>query len=242
MKIILASPCYQQTTWAAYTRSMVKSVNILDAIGVEWDYWQLCGDSYIDRARNNIADAFLRSDATHLFFIDTDMGWDAQSFANIIKADVDIVGAGYPCKNNWDFYSCILNTDERGVPLGNPETGLLEAWGVPTGFMKISRRAFEVVRDFEPENYYLSDDKEEQRKIHGFFNHVFENNRRFGEDISFCVRARAAGLKIWCEPRCTMEHWGVKAWAGNYSEFLTSLPKPAERPAEPTDVLLAEVA
>lgn len=36
----------------------------------------------------------------------------------------------------------------------------------------------------------------------------------FGEDLSFCMRARKAGIKLWCDSRVRLGHIGLKIYMG----------------------------
>lgn len=224
MKLLIATPFYEVKAFSPYVSSLMKTVAFLQKLGIEYDYWELSGDSYIDRARNTIANTFMRNEQyTHLLFIDSDMSWDLEGFGRLLMADEDVVGAGYPCKNNWDHFSCILNCNDDGTPKVN-DKGLISAWGVPTGFMKIRREVFVRLSEAMPDNYYLEgteDPTKEPVKMYNFFGRI----PPLGEDISFCRRwVENAGGELWVEPRITMGHHGVKAWVGNYDEFLRGCP------------------
>ncbi len=225
IKLLIATPFYSVSAFSPYVSSLMKTVALLQKLGIEYDYWELSGDSYVDRARNTISNTFMKSDYTHLLFIDSDMSWDLEGFGRLLLADADIVGAGYPCKNKWDFFSVILETLDDGKPIVNKQ-GLIKAWGVPTGFMKIKRKVFEKLAEKMPENYYMTNDSEtgEEHKVYNFFGRM----PPLGEDISFCRRWAAIGGELWVEPRITMGHYGVKKWEGNYHEFLLSCPGGSE--------------
>jgi hypothetical protein len=218
MKIVIATPFYEMKGFSPYISSLAKTLAMLAKVGIEFDYWELSGDSYVDRARNTIARRFLDSGADHLIFIDSDMSWDLESFSNLMKAPEDIVGGAYPCKNNWEFYSVVIDTDSDGYPIVNEETGLIQAWGVPTGFMKIHRSVFE--RLIPHVNTYEDGDT----TFYNFFGRIVEGGKSYGEDISFCIRAGNIGIKKWIEPRCSLSHYGVKEWNGNYHDYLMRQP------------------
>lgn len=228
MKLVIATPFYSVSAFSPYISSLVKTISLLHELGIEFDYWDLSGDAYVDRARNTIANKFMETDATHLIFIDSDMAWDLEGFGNLLKADVDVVGAGYPCKNKWDFYSCILNVNEDKTPKVN-ERGLISAWGVPTGFMKIRREVFLRLAEKMPQNFYEGRGMEEgsSMKIYNFFGRI----PPMGEDISFCRRWASIGGELWVEPRVTITHFGVKGWEGNYDAFLRACPGGIDDPA-----------
>jgi hypothetical protein len=225
MKLLISTPFYEMKGFSPYISSLMATAKLLHQAGIEYDFWELSGDSYVDRARNTIANKFMESDYTHLVFIDSDHAWDLDSFANLLKADEDVVGAGYPCKNKWDFFSCILETLDDGKPIVN-ENGQIQAWGVPTGFMKIRRQVFVDLAEKMPDNFYMTGDPEtgEQSKVFNFFGRM----PPLGEDISFCRRWASIGGKLWVEPRVTITHYGVKGWTGNYDTFLKQCPGGSE--------------
>jgi hypothetical protein len=224
MKLLIATPFYETKGWSPYIRSLAASLRFLyKHTPIEVTYWEWSGDSYVDRARNGIAHLFMESDCTHLLFIDSDMEWSVEGLARLLAADVDVVGTGYPCKNLWDFYGCILHVDEKGVPQTN-EKGLIKAWGMPTGFMLIKREVFQRLMEHEPENWYHGEDAMDKEaevvKMYNFFGRIVP----LGEDISFCRRWVAAGGELWVEPRVTIVHYGIKGYMGNYDGFLKQCP------------------
>ena len=217
--------------WSPYISSLVQTVMCLSKTDIEFDFWNLSGDSYVDRARNHIAKKFLDSDFTHLFFIDSDHSWKIESFLNILKHDEDIVAAGYPCKNNWNFYGCVLETqpgydpirDEAGNithvgPARLNENGLAYAIYAPTGFMKIRRNVFEQLSK-SCSMYSYKDEL-----FYDFFGRI----PPLGEDSSFCKRWRDIGGEIFVELDCDISHYGVKEYAGNYLNFLKGQPVPIQ--------------
>ena len=60
----------------------------------------ISNESLITRARNMLAHSFLKSEATHLLFIDADVAFDAEDVAQMIKDcwDCVVVGGLYPKK------------------------------------------------------------------------------------------------------------------------------------------------
>lgn len=218
MKLVIATPFYEMKGWSPYIYSLALTMWFLSKhTPVDVQFWPLDGDSYVERARNTLVYMFLDSDRTDLLFIDSDMQWNIDGITRLIGHDVDIVGAGYPCKNSWDFFGCVLQGDDRTKPIVQ-ENGLIRAWGVPTGFMKIKRRVFEKLIEVQPDNFYMTTYPKDpiERKVYNFF------GRRppMGEDISFCRRWAEAGGDLWIEPNITLAHYGVQSWDGNFAKYL----------------------
>ncbi len=226
-KYLFATPFYEMKGFSPYIRSLFQTVYALARhTQVEFEFNEISGDSYVWRARNKIADAFLRSDASHLIFIDSDHAWTLEAIMRLLKADVDVVGGAYPVKNDWEKYSVVLYTDANGIPEKNPETGLIRAQNLPTGFMKIKREVFERLRKAYPHNWYWED----SRKIFDYFGHLTAGHTKFGEDISFCRRWEMIGGELWVEPRCEIAHCGQKVWGGNFHEYLLRQPGGSKDP------------
>ena len=55
-------------------------------------------ESLISRGRNGSAAYMINSDCTHLFFVDTDMVFDAKDFFKLLDADRDVTVGVYPKK------------------------------------------------------------------------------------------------------------------------------------------------
>lgn len=235
MKLVIATPFYEMKGWSPYIKSLAKSIAFLSKhTPIEVDFWSLNGDSYVERARNTIANTFMATDNTHLLFIDSDMEWNIDGLTKLLASDVDVVGAGYPCKNMWDFYGCIIDTNEDETPKVDPETGLISAWGVPTGFMKIRRQVFERLAAAQPENFYLMRNPEEGGEPIKNYN-FFGRRPPLGEDISFCRRWVEIGGTLWVQPEVRIVHYGTKGWEGHYGDFLRACPGGSNDPARMRD-------
>lgn len=221
--LVIATPFYSVTAFAPYITSLIDSIKVLDELGIRHTYYQVTGDSYVDRAKNSLVDQFLQSDFSHIFMVDSDESWDVVGFARLIKAAMsgcEIVGGAYPCKNNWEFYGCVPNYGPDGMLMGKEFNGmrLLDMNCIPGGFLIYSREAFERTRPFLKEYY----SPELKRPILEVFRcNIEANGGRVGEDIYFQRRYKdAGGGPIWLEPDITIGHYGVKEWRGNYHEFL----------------------
>jgi hypothetical protein len=154
------------------------------------------------------------------------MEWDVMGFANILKSPFEVTGAAYPCKNNWEEYTAIPDTFEDGSPKVNIATGLIKAKRVPAGFLRLKRSCLEQYRKHYHDKYYCDNSVEPHnpdKKYTSFFECETIGHNRYGEDVLFCKRWAEMGGEIWIEPRITISHYGIKAWTGNYHNYLHSL-------------------
>jgi glycosyltransferase involved in cell wall biosynthesis len=219
VKLMIATPFYENKGYSPYIYSMFETVaSLARHTKIEFCFQQISGGSYVDHTRNLLADAFLESDCSHLFFMDSDQSWDLQGFMNVLNADVEMVGAAYPVKNNWENYGVAIHSDENNVAI--VKDGLIKAQKVPTGFMKIARCVFERIKAANPNDWYWDN----RRKLQNYFGHITLDHVRYGEDISFNLRWQAVGGEIWVQPKVSMGHYGVQGWYGNYHKFLRSQP------------------
>jgi len=230
IKLAIATPFYEIKGYSPYIVSLARTIEFLlkytDVdFSPERDYWEHSGDSYPDRARNALADKFLKSDRTHMFFIDSDHQWEVEGFMRVLLSPGEIVGAGYPCKNVWSFFGCILNTLPDGRPRVTPD-GLISAWIVPAGFMRIERGVFEKMKEMVDFNKHVNPETGVVQDVFDFYSRI----QPYGEDSSFCLRAEKAGILRWVQPNVTITHYGVKGWRGNYHEEMMGWPGGSKGP------------
>jgi len=146
------------------------------------------GLSLVYTAREAAVKAFLEGPYDALLFVDSDMVVPVDMLARLVDADKDIVSA-LAFKRTPGYEPCIFsecNEQEATFYLDYPK-GLIEIEGVGMACTLIKRRVFEAV----PEPW--------------FFPH-----KTLGEDLSFCVRARAAEFKIFCDTELVCGHCNVE--------------------------------
>ena len=150
MRLMIASAFYMVTAYAPQILCLMESMKVCEEFGIGYTYTQLCGDSYVDRAKNTLVHEFLKSDFTHLMIIDSDETWNIEGFARLLRAALsgcEIVAGLYPCKNNWEFYGGYpLEREGSLVGIEKDDMRLLEMDIVPGGFIIYSRQAFERTR------------------------------------------------------------------------------------------------
>lgn len=181
-KLFVATPMYGGMCAGMYTRS----TNDLSAMavhhGVEVRFYYLFNESLITRARNYCIDEFLRSDCTHMLFIDSDIGFNAQDvFAMLAiqseESDYDVLCAPYPKKCiAWEKIKLAVDkgfADQDpnvlskfvGDYVFNPANGKneiqisepAEVLEAGTGFMMFKRSSLEKYTSAYPELMYRPD-------------------------------------------------------------------------------------
>jgi hypothetical protein len=147
-KLMIATPFYEVKAYSPYITSLLEMAKALNELKIDFDYMQISGDSYVDRAKNSLIHRFLKTDCTHILMIDSDLDWDTQGFIHLLKASLsgaEVVGGTYPNKNAWETFGVIPEMTPEGNFIGHELNGvrLLEMKGIPGGFLIYSRQAFE---------------------------------------------------------------------------------------------------
>jgi len=197
-KLFVATPMYGGMCHGMYTKSSLDLQNILNQYGVEVKFSFLFNESLITRARNYLADEFLRSGCTHLLFIDSDIHYEAKDVITLLALDKDVIGAPYPKKSiNWkNILDTVKSTpdiepDELEQLVGeyvfNVVSGTkqfdvtepLEVMELGTGFMLIKREVFDKMVETYPSIHYKPDHVGQEnfdgyRYIHAFFDTVID--------------------------------------------------------------------
>jgi len=121
-RLLVATPLYDGAQ-ADYLRSVVGLTGAAERAGVACSFAWLSNNAWIDRARNALAAAFLQSDATHLVFIDGDIGFLPEELLDLVarmQADdrLAVVGAPYPKRRiNWNLVAAAA---AKGLAKDNP--------------------------------------------------------------------------------------------------------------------------
>ena len=106
--VMIGTPCAGGLVTQAYMNSIVKLMRHADRTrGAELQLTSVGNDSLITRARATVVAAFLDDPAaTHLLFIDADIGFEPQQVERLLNFDKEFTGALYPLKLiDWEFIS-----------------------------------------------------------------------------------------------------------------------------------------
>lgn len=219
VKVCFAVPSYDGKVCVQFLHSFAITISMLQAYGITWNLTIVQGDCYVARARNELASNFLRTDFTHLFFIDSDMGWDPAAVIKLLARDKDLILGAYHLKNDGKVKKYVV---EPIIP-EIAEGGAFRVISGPTGFMCVRRNVFARIATAFPNLLYSNDKGRDEyaffhcslRKIAGA-----EKNSWYGEDIDFCHKWVSLGGEIWCEPDINFDHVGQKVWTCNLASDL----------------------
>lgn len=181
-KIFLSTPMYGGQCAGIYCKSVAELTATCLRYGIELKQFFLFNESLITRARNYCVDEFLRSDCTHLMFIDSDIGFSGEAVLTLLAlasddSPYDVICGPYPKKCiSWEkviqgVNAGVADNDPNileqfvGDYVFNPAEGTttikidepVEVLESGTGFMMVHRRVFEKYQEAYPERWYKPD-------------------------------------------------------------------------------------
>lgn len=203
-KLFVATPMYGGQCAGMYARSVADLSAICAKHGIQLQLYYLFNESLITRARNYCVDEFLRSDATHMMFLDSDIGFNPNDVLALMAmqsddSPYDVIGGPYPKKciswekikaavdkgmadenpNNLEKYvgDYVFNpkATTNQIPIGEP----VEVRELGTGFMMIRRATFDKYKEAYPELSYKPDHVRTEhfdgtREIHAYFDCIID--------------------------------------------------------------------
>src|SRR3982074_3025450 len=117
--LVVATPCFGGQVSSIYAGSIfqlqraVRSRSEIDLTVLMRD-----GDALITRARANLVTLFLNNPAaTHLLFVDADIGFAPDQVFRLIESGADVVAGVYPIKRiNWDKATRMIDSNRPAMP------------------------------------------------------------------------------------------------------------------------------
>lgn len=247
-KIMIASPAYGDVFYTPYVSSMFKLTRLLQKSG--WSFaFNAIAYSEISESRNFLLTHwFDKSDASHILFVDADMGFPPELVADMIALDKPIVGAVYP-KRTLDMKRVaeLIGAGEaparamsraqefvlrplRGTRTNTAKAGFIEVEACGAGILLIKRSCIETMLNTLPD---ISDAKARTAsplaknldRLIRAFDAVHVDGLRLSEDFSFCHRWRH-GCKgeVWANIAHEIVHTGLQQFRGSYADKLANAP------------------
>jgi len=250
-KLCVATPCYGGQLSGLCAQSLLNLQKLFIQVGIDINFSMLFNESLITRARNYMVDEFLRTDFTHLLFIDSDINFDPLDILALMHFDKDINGIPYPKKRiNWK--NVVAAVKKHGEdPNFDPETlenvvgdyvfnlvpgttridlnlTPIEVMELGTGVMMIKREVFDKFREEYPHTKYRPDHTGNfamNREINAYFDCTIDpdTKRYLSEDYQFCQMWRAIGGKVFMCPWMKTKHIGTYAFSGDLQSVANSI-------------------
>ena len=237
LHVVVATPCYGGVVTQRYMQSVCALMLAATQDRVTITLELLGNDSLVTRARNSlVATALDNPAATHLMFIDADIGFTPSQVGRMLRFDRDVVAGMYPLKIV-HYDQAVLDRVAQGERLetaqvryvGAPlaaedrreEDGFITAEFAGTGFMLVKRAALEQMMAAYPHlKYRGAHDRaqpSESPHQYAFFEGMIDpaGGDYLSEDYTFCRRWRAIGGEVWLDTRSKLMHVGPREFVGD---------------------------
>lgn len=229
--IQIAIPCYGGMLYEAVATSLVKFAIYAQKIGMAFSIDSMINESLVQRARCHLSAKFLdNSAATHLMFIDSDIGFEPEHIFKLILHDKDIVGGLYPKKALPPDY--VINVAPEAVDENGKvkvEEGLIPVSRLGTGFMLIKREVFEKHMAAYPDTKFTNNiglPEKLNKYCYTFFDCWVthdQNRELLSEDWSFIIKSRVIGIQAYADPTIRLNHSGTFVFPGDPTAFYKGL-------------------
>ena len=241
-------PCYDNQLTEPFFMSMIRASMAFKEVGMRFSISTI-SDSLINRARNQLVAKFMANkEFTHLFFIDVDISFKHEDILKVLWHNKEIMTGAYPIKDiNWEKIAknsingmdpkdllknatrFVVNPVKTSGSQVRVDNGAISVYDAGTGFMCISRSAFEKLFAAHPELKYVDDtgtlQGEEKDYAYAMFNsYVDPDTKRFlSEDYGFCRYWQDLGGEIWTDPSIELGHLGRLKYTGRLIDFLIQM-------------------
>lgn len=230
--IYLAAPCFGGQVNLYFMGAVLRLQEACEARGIGLHVELLASDALITRARSRLAAGFLaHPEATHILFVDADIGFAPENVFRLLESGKDVVAAVCPLKHiDWEkaraaakagvedlqaasigYVVRFLPTPDNSVEV---EDGIAKVAYGGTGFLMIRREALQRIADAHPELRAVLDDGSEAVMV---FDTLLEpeTGQYLSEDYAFCRRWRDLGGEIWADVEARLTHVGHAAYTGS---------------------------
>lgn len=240
-RLYVATPCFGCMMADVFLLSLMQLQAECGKRGIECFVDFIGNESLVQRARNILAARFLRSDSTHLLFIDSDIGFSPSTVFRLLEADKDIVTAIYPKKAvDWEAVERKLKQGDTGqepahmlgldynMNLGDStvkvEDGFVKVLDAATGFMLIKKQSLEAMTATYADTLTCVNDLPGDRGHPSYVTEYValfdclidpDTRRYLSEDFAFQRRAQAMGLETWADLASGLCHVGTHMFEGD---------------------------
>ena len=242
IRLVVATPCFGGQVASIYAASIFQLQRVLRTMpGIDLTVHMRDGDALITRARANLVTLFLDDpSATHLLFVDADIGFEPDQVFRLIESGADVVAGVYPIKRvNWEKARRVIETNRPKVPaasldyvleIDDPDhvvvvNGFTRVRYAGTGFLMIRRHVLEKMcrhPDYAPLQFFREHSLDALAGSPNRFA-LFEcmidpkTATYLSEDFAFCKRWTDIGGEIWADLQSRLDHVGPSVYRGDVS-------------------------
>jgi len=243
VSLVVATPCFGGQISVLYAASLFR----LQKLGRTYRDFNLKvlfkdGDALITRARASLISQFLDdANATHLLFIDADVGFEPEQVLRLIECGADMCAAIYPIKRiDWERVKSTIDAARPNpaaaalryvFEVDDPDAvtasaGFVKVRYAGAGFLMIRRAAIERMCAQYPQLKYKCDHSVDaatasDHRFALFECMIAEDGTYLSEDFAFCKRWTDMGGEIWADLTSRLDHVGPLTFHGDLaSQFV----------------------
>jgi hypothetical protein len=242
--LVIGTPCYGRQVTDIYTASLLKLQLACQQRNVRLLVHMLGSEALITRARQNVVAQFLANPAaTHLLFVDADIGFEPEQVFRLMDFGADATAAIYPLKRlDWRKLTIAAEQKRENLPSSSlsylvqfTDRERVETRGefarvkyAGTGFLMLRRQMLLEMIARYPELRYTHEHRPDDPLDgspwrYALFNcFVDETGTYLSEDFSFCRRWTEMGGEIWIDLKSRLTHLGLVSFEGDlWTQFDT---------------------
>lgn len=182
-----------------------------------WGVLRAFGALGVDRVRCHLASKALQSKHDWWVWVDSDMVLNPGDLEALVVSAIEtkatVMGAAVVTRGKRELN--LAPMDPSQPMLLGAKGGVYEVTKVGTALLATHRSVFADMWDTLPECDYVDDESGETFEGRPFFHPMIRNRTHYGEDFTFCLRARDAGHRVYVDTRIGVGHEAatVLTWA-----------------------------
>ena len=244
VNLVIATPCFGGQVSAVYALSLLNLQTRLRRYrDLKLKVMMRDGDALITRSRASLLSQFLDDPtATHLLFIDADIGFEPEQVLRLIECSADMCAAVYPIKRiDWQRMKNALSgaqpnpaaSLQYAFEVADPNavivnSGFIKVRYAGTGFLMIRRGALERMCAHYPQFRYKRDHStdaatQSDNRFALFECAIAEDGTYLSEDFAFCKRWTDMGGEIWADLDSRLHHIGPMTFCGDLASQFTQV-------------------
>ena len=252
--LVAATPCFGGQVSSIYASSIFALQRAARGMSnLDFTVHMRDGDALITRARANLVTLFLSDpSATHLLFIDADIGFTPEQVFRLIECGADVVAGVYPIKRvNWDKAKQAMEAGRPNLPAASLDyvleiddpgrvvvvNGFTRVRYAGTGLLMIRRHVLErMCRQYASLQFFREHSHDVLAGNPNRFA-LFEcmidpsSGTYLSEDFAFCKRWTDMGGEIWADLESRLDHVGPSVFHGDIASQFAVAPAVAANAA-----------
>ncbi len=247
--LVVATPCFGGQVTTIYATSLFNLQQAVQKLSnVKLKVHMRDGDALITRARANLVTLFLDDPAaTHLLFVDADIGFTPEQVFRLIESGADMVAGCYPIKQvDWDKVKRVVASGQPNLgpasldyvlEVDNPDQvkvvgGFARVRYAGTGFLMVRRHALERMCAhplYAPLKFLREHSRDAlagSANRYALFECMIDpaTGTYLSEDFAFCKRWTDIGGEIWADLQSRLDHVGPSVFRGDIASQFAAAP------------------